>query len=70
MKKFLQKIYEENKTESPVVMAFGRMNPPTIGHEKLVNRVKEIATDYKAPHHVILSHTTDAKKIHCTLQIN
>ena len=62
MKKFLQKIYEENKTESPVVMAFGRMNPPTIGHEKLVNRVKEIATDYKAPHHVILSHTTDAKK--------
>lgn len=62
MKKFLQKLYEENKTESPVVMAFGRMNPPTIGHEKLVNRVKEIARDYKAPHHVILSHTTDAKK--------
>lgn len=62
MKKFLQKLYEESKTESPAVMAFGRMNPPTIGHEKLVNRVKEISRDYKAPHHVILSHTTDAKK--------
>ena len=26
-----------------VVISFGRMNPPTIGHEKLVNKVKEIA---------------------------
>lgn len=62
MKKFLQKLFEEEQTENPVVMAFGRMNPPTIGHEKLVNRVKEIAADYKAPHHIILSHSTDAKK--------
>jgi predicted kinase len=62
MKRFLQKLYEEAKTESPVVMAFGRMNPPTIGHEKLVNRVKDIAKDYNAPHHVILSHSSDAKK--------
>lgn len=62
MKKFLQKLFEEEQTENPVVMAFGRMNPPTIGHEKLVNRVKEIASDYKAPHHIILSHSTDAKK--------
>jgi predicted kinase len=62
MKKFLQKLFEEEQTENPVVMAFGRMNPPTTGHEKLVNRVKEIASDYKAPYHIILSHSTDAKK--------
>jgi predicted kinase len=62
MKSFLQKITEETATKSPVVMAFGRMNPPTIGHEKLVNKVKELAHDYHAPHHIIISHTHDAKK--------
>lgn len=62
MKKFLQKIEEDTQTQKPVVMAFGRMNPPTSGHEKLVNKVKEIAHDYNAPHHVIISHSVDAKK--------
>jgi predicted kinase len=62
MKKFLQKVQEDQQTKNPVVMAFGRMNPPTVGHEKLVNRVKEIARDYKAPHHVIISHSVDANK--------
>ena len=62
MKRFLQKLIEEAQTENPVVMAFGRMNPPTIGHEKLVNRVKDIARDYGAPYHIILSHSSDAKK--------
>ena len=62
MKRFLEKIQEDAATHLPVVMAFGRMNPPTIGHEKLVNRVKEIAKDYNAPHHIILSHSVDAKK--------
>ena len=50
------------QTEKPVVMAFGRMNPPTTGHEKLVDRVQQIAHDYKAPHHIIISHSSDAKK--------
>jgi hypothetical protein len=27
--------------EKHAVFAFGRMNPPTIGHEKLVQKVKE-----------------------------
>ena len=62
MKKFLDKLKEDTQTKSPVVMAFGRMNPPTTGHEKLVNRVKDIAKDYKAPHHVIISHSVDANK--------
>jgi len=62
MKTFLEKVEDDNKTERPVVMTFGRMNPPTVGHEKLVNRVKEIARDYKAPHHIFISHSTDSKK--------
>jgi len=62
MKKFLQKIEENTQTHKPVVMAFGRMNPPTTGHEKLVDKVKELAKDYNATHHVIISHSVDAKK--------
>jgi predicted kinase len=62
MKSFLEKLEANSKTHKPVVMAFGRMNPPTTGHEKLVNRVKELAKDYGAPHHVIISHSVDAKK--------
>ena len=62
MKKFLEKIQEDVKSLKPVVMAFGRMNPPTIGHEKLVEKVHQLAKDYNAPHHVIISHSIDAKK--------
>jgi len=62
MKRFLQKLVEEAQTENPVVMAFAKMNPPTSAHEKLVNKVKEIARDYKAPYYLILSHSNDSKK--------
>jgi nicotinic acid mononucleotide adenylyltransferase len=32
-----------------VVFTFGRFNPPTTGHEKLINKVKSVAgsNDYK-----------------------
>jgi len=39
------------------VAAFGRMNPPTIGHEKLVNAVKK----QKGDHFLFLSHTQKPK---------
>ena len=45
-----------------VVMSFGRMNPPTVGHEKLVNKVKEIARKEGAKAEIYLSHSQDAKK--------
>ena len=62
MKSFLEKLQEDAQTHTPVVMAFGRMNPPTIGHEKLVDKVKQLSKDYHAPHHIIVSHSMDAKK--------
>ena len=62
MKTFLEKVEDDNKTERPVVMTFGRMNPPTVGHQKLVDHVKKIAHDYNAPHYVFISHSTDSKK--------
>ncbi len=45
-----------------VVVSFGRMNPPTVGHEKLVNKVKEIARKTGAKAEIYLSHSQDAKK--------
>lgn len=62
MKTFLQKLEEDIKTHNPVVMAFGRMNPPTTGHEKLVDKVQQLAKDYNASHRIVVSHSVDAKK--------
>jgi predicted RNA binding protein YcfA (HicA-like mRNA interferase family) len=50
------------KTEKHGVLAFGRMSPPTIGHEVLVNKVKDIAKTFNGSHHIVLSHTNDPKK--------
>ena len=44
------------------VVAWGRMNPITVGHEKLVNKVIAVARDNKAVPHIFLSHSQDAKK--------
>ena len=41
-------------------MTFGRMNPPTRGHEKLVDRVKELAGE--GDHHVFVSGSHDPKR--------
>ena len=49
-------------TEKHAVMAFGRMNPPTTGHAKLVDKVKEVAKSVDGSHHVVLSHTQDPSK--------
>ena len=47
---------------SKTVFTFGRMNPPTIGHQKLVDKVKAEAKKQGAMPHVYLSHTQNAKK--------
>lgn len=49
----------KNKT---VVFAFGRMNPPTIGHQKLVDTVNALAKSNKADAKIYLSHTQNNKK--------
>jgi hypothetical protein len=43
-------------------MAFGRMNPPTTGHEVLVHKVKSVAKQVGGSHHIVLSHSQDAAK--------
>jgi len=44
------------------VISFGRMNPVTTGHEKLVNAVISTATKNGGDPLIYLSHSTDAKK--------
>lgn len=44
------------------VITFGRMNPPTVGHEKLVNKIISVAINEKGTPLVYLSKTQDAKK--------
>jgi nicotinic acid mononucleotide adenylyltransferase/shikimate kinase len=45
-----------------VVISWGRMNPPTIGHEKLVKRVQDTARKIGAKAEIYLSQSQDAKK--------
>ena len=44
------------------VFAFGRMNPPTVGHGALVDKVKELASANKAGHSIVISHSQDPEK--------
>ena len=54
---FKNYLVEEEKT---VFFTFGRMNPPTIGHEKLLNKLAQTAGSN--PYKVYLSQSQDAKK--------
>ena len=48
--------------EKHAVLAYGRMNPPTTGHLKVVNKVQDVAKDVGGEHHMIVSHSQDSKK--------
>ena len=47
---------------SKIVFTFGRMNPPTIGHQKLADKVKSVAKAQGADVRIYLSHTQNNKK--------
>jgi len=56
------KTLSEQTSSDHHVITYGRMNPPTNGHEKLVNKVHQIAKKHNASHEVILSGSHDSKK--------
>jgi hypothetical protein len=62
MKSFLDLVQEAKSDEVHHVMTFGRMNPPTTGHLKLIDKVKDVAKKNNAGHTVVTSHSQDAKK--------
>lgn len=55
-----QSMYEQK--DRHVVFAFGRMNPPTVGHEKLVDAIKAHAEKVGGEAHIYLSKSHDKKK--------
>ena len=54
--RFTQYLVEEQKE---VFFAFGRMNPPTVGHEKLIEKLSKTAGG--SAYRVYLSQSTDPK---------
>ena len=50
----------ENKDVHHTI-AFGRMNPPTAGHEQVVNQLKDTAKETGGSHTLILSHSHGTK---------
>ena len=59
------KTYQRFMTEKrgdTVVFTFGRFNPPTVGHEKLITAVENVAKSKGGKYLVYPSHTQDAKK--------
>ena len=49
-------------SNKPAVFTFGRMNPPTIGHEKLIKKVEQVAKSQNGKPHIFVSHSSDKKK--------
>lgn len=48
--------------EKTAVYTFGRMNPPTVGHEKLLRKTMDHAKEIGADHHIYVSHSHDKDK--------
>lgn len=50
--------------ESTAVFTFGRFNPPTVGHEKLIKKVEQVAKEHggQAHIHVFASHSQNTPK--------
>lgn len=62
MNKLTELLYEAMSNRSTHVTTFMRANPPTIGHERVVNQVTDLAKMHDAGHSVVLSHSYDGNK--------
>jgi hypothetical protein len=58
----LVEMLNEQPGKKPVVFTFGRFNPPSMGHEKLIEKVKNTAKSIGAEHRIYPSHSHDLKK--------
>ncbi len=62
MKKFNELLRSKVGRKQPVVFAFGRLNPPTIGHQKLIERIITIAKRVKGLPVLYVSASQDKNK--------
>jgi len=58
----LRELFLREDDRSTAVFAFGRFNPPTIGHEKLIQKVQSTASKVNGKGYVFLSHTGGTAK--------
>ena len=58
----LRELFLKEDDRSTAVFAFGRFNPPTIGHEKLIQKVQQVAGKVNGKAYIFLSHTDGTAK--------
>jgi hypothetical protein len=58
----LRELFLNEDDRSTAVFAFGRFNPPTIGHEKLIQKVQSMAKQVNGKGYVFLSHAERTQK--------
>ena len=56
----MRKFRDLVEAKDTIVFAFGRFNPPTTGHEKLIQKVAQVAGSN--PYRIYPSYTTNPKK--------
>src|SRR5210317_1356450 len=58
----LRELLLKEDDRSTAVFAFGRFNPPTIGHEKVINKVQQVANKVNVKAYIFLSHSDGTAK--------
>ena len=58
----LKELFLKEDGRATAVFAFGRFNPPTIGHQKLIELVQATAKKVNGKGFIFLSHTQNARK--------
>jgi len=64
----LRELFLKEDDRSTAVFAFGRFNPPTIGHQKLIQKVQSMAKQVNGKGFIFLTHTQNNKKDPLTFQ--
>ena len=58
----LRELFLNEDDRSTAVFAFGRFNPPTIGHEKLIQKVQSMTKQVNGKGYIFLAHTGGTQK--------
>jgi len=64
----LRELFLKEDDRATAVFAFGRFNPPTIGHQKLIQKVQSMAKQVNGKGFIFLTHTQNNKKDPLTFQ--
>ena len=59
---YLRELFLNEDDRSTAVFAFGRFNPPTIGHEKLIQKVQSMTKQVNGKGYIFLAHTGGTEK--------